>query len=61
MSSNDNDSNNSDLSEKLKFDDNDNNLKSYSLDDNEIKKDFANIKRSSSEINQKIKKNIIEI
>ena len=62
MSSNDNDPKFFDINKKTELDENlnDNNLKSYDLYDNDIKKNFIDIKSSTSEINQAIKKNILE-
>ena len=62
MSSNDNDPKFFDINNKTNWDKdlNNNNLKSDDLDNNDIKKNFIDIKSSTSEINQDIKKNILE-
>lgn len=62
MSSNDNEPKFFDINKKTELDKNlnDNNLKSDNLYDNDIKKNFIDIKSSTSEINQDIKNNILE-
>ncbi|MDA7686237.1 Atg14 domain-containing protein [Candidatus Pelagibacter sp.] len=63
MSSNDKDPKIFNLNEKVNLDDklNDNNIKNNNLNNQDIKKDFINLKSSTSKINQDIRKNILEL